>query len=276
MLKNNYHTHVKYCNHAIGDVIDYVKEAVRLGFAEIGITDHAPIDENVMTNEEYIENYCHQNMKYETIKTYLNDIENARKEYQNRIKIYSGFETEFIPESIKLYEDLKSKCDYLNLGIHYFKDKTGKIINSYANINYNNVLEYADTAVLAMSTGLFNTLVHPDLFMYSYKNTSGKREFDDNAIKATRIICEAAIKYNIYLEVNANGIFNSIRDGRIEKWCYPYEDFWYIAREYENLKIIIGADAHRIEGLSGKYIDMAEEFCKKIGLKILDRMEINH
>ena len=35
MLKNNYHTHMKYCNHADGMVIDYVKEAVpRIFFRE--------------------------------------------------------------------------------------------------------------------------------------------------------------------------------------------------------------------------------------------------
>ena len=38
MLKNNYHTHMKYCNHATGDVIDYVKKAVELHAPLVGLS----------------------------------------------------------------------------------------------------------------------------------------------------------------------------------------------------------------------------------------------
>ena len=36
MLKANYHTHTYLCGHAVGDVDDYVNEAIRLGFKELG------------------------------------------------------------------------------------------------------------------------------------------------------------------------------------------------------------------------------------------------
>ncbi len=36
MLKANYHTHLKYCNHAIGSTEDYVKVALENGMTEIG------------------------------------------------------------------------------------------------------------------------------------------------------------------------------------------------------------------------------------------------
>ena len=43
MIKTNYHTHTKLCNHAEGMPIDYVARAVELGYREIGISDHGPL-----------------------------------------------------------------------------------------------------------------------------------------------------------------------------------------------------------------------------------------
>ena len=40
---SNYHSHVALCGHAEGTVEDYVKEAIKHNFEEIGISDHAPI-----------------------------------------------------------------------------------------------------------------------------------------------------------------------------------------------------------------------------------------
>lgn len=269
MLKNNYHTHVKYCNHATGGVEDYVLEAIKLGFNEIGITDHAPVPTSFMTNKEYIENYCHQNMTDDIVPIYLNDIKEAKEKYASQIKIYSGFETEFIPSKLDYYKKLRDSVEYLNLGIHYFPDENGKIINCYADITYKNLYRYVDIAIQAMETGLFNTLVHPELFMYKYSNINNERKFDDEAIFQSRRICEAAIKNNVYLEVNSNGIKGDL-------WLYPSKEFWTIAKEYKDLKIIIGADAHSISALSNENVINTIKFCNELGLNISDKMEINH
>ena len=49
MLKANYHTHTYLCGHAVGDVEDYVNEAIRLGYTELGMSDHAHTPEYFMT-----------------------------------------------------------------------------------------------------------------------------------------------------------------------------------------------------------------------------------
>ena len=41
-MKTNYHTHNYRCNHATGTASDYVEEAIKNGFSEIGISDHLP------------------------------------------------------------------------------------------------------------------------------------------------------------------------------------------------------------------------------------------
>ena len=124
MLKNNYHTHMKYCNHADGMVIDYVKEAVMLGFLELGMSDHAPVLESLMSKEEYLNNYGYDTMKLSDVEDYLNQIEECQRKFPN-IKIYSGFETEYLEEQKDFYLSLRKRVDYFNLGIHFFRDKNG-------------------------------------------------------------------------------------------------------------------------------------------------------
>ena len=56
MLKANYHTHTKLCNHAKGMPHDYVDAAVRYGMTEIGISDHAHTPESFLSEYDYLKN----------------------------------------------------------------------------------------------------------------------------------------------------------------------------------------------------------------------------
>ncbi|UKI50590.1 MAG: PHP domain-containing protein [Clostridium sp.] len=68
MLIANYHTHTKLCNHAEGMPSDYVEEAIRLGFKEIGMSDHNPIPVSFLGKDLYMDNWCHRNMSYDVFK----------------------------------------------------------------------------------------------------------------------------------------------------------------------------------------------------------------
>ena len=39
----DYHIHTKRCGHAIGEMEEYVKNAIRKGLREIGFSDHLPL-----------------------------------------------------------------------------------------------------------------------------------------------------------------------------------------------------------------------------------------
>lgn len=271
-LKNNYHTHNRLCNHAVGDVEDYVAKAIDLGMEELGLSDHGPVLTRFMSKEMFLETLSYRNMSLDTFyNVYLPEIEQVKEKYKNQIKIYKGLEIEYIQGEEEFYRELLSHLEYMNLGLHFFKDSSGNIINSYWGINYQNVIDYAASAISGMSTGLFKTLVHPDLFMFGYKNKDGKREFDKECEEASRMIIEAAIKYDCYLEVNVNGLKNS-KKYNSDSWLYPSYEFWRIASKYKDLKIIIGVDAHNPEDLDNGDIDLVLDFCKKLNLNILDKM----
>ncbi len=269
----NYHTHNRLCNHAVGTCKDYVLEAIKLGYQEIGLTDHDPIREEFMSKEDYEDNWCFRNMKEdEFYNIYLKEIEYVKENYSDKISIKSGLECEYLDGKDDFYKELKSHLDYLNLGQHFFLDRNNKLVNSYHGIDYTNVIDYANAVVRALNTGLFKILVHPDLFMFDYRNIDGKREFDAAAVKASKIILDACEKLGIYAEVNVNGLANS-RKYNSEKWLYPFDAFWRIAKDYKYLKIIIGIDAHDPKSLESQDIDDVIKFTKDLGLNVLDKVE---
>lgn len=275
MIKTNYHTHLLYCNHAVGHAEDYVIEAVNNGFLEIGITDHAPVLESFMTEEEYRHTWSHQPMKMDTMyEKYLPEVRKVKDDYKDKITIYTGFEVEYI-ENDWFIAKLRKEVDYLNLGAHFFL-YNGRILNSYYDVNYETIYGYMNAVIKGMETGLFNTLVHPDLFMFEYKNREGKRKFDADCEIVSRKIIEAAIKNNVYLEINAKGLQNSIVYGDGSCWLYPEIEFWKIVKEYENVKIIIGADAHDPKDLTCENIEKVCGFAANLGLNVSEKMIIFH
>lgn len=271
MVKTNYHTHLCYCNHAGGHAKDYVEEAIAAGFTEIGITDHAPMLELVFGTDGYAKPMLLDQM----YQCYLPELKEAKEKYQNQIKVLSGFETEYLSANAFFIPVLRRTVDYLNLGEHFF-DYKGKILSTYAHVNYETIYGYLETCSKGMKTKLFNVFVHPDLFMVSYTNEVGKKVFDAHCRYVAQKLIECAIENDIYLELNANGINNSNRLAKGKTWLYPNEEFWKIVKQYDKVKILIGSDAHSIDALTCPYVEEAEQFAKRLGLTICPVMEIHH
>lgn len=265
-MKTNYHTHIYLCRHASGTVNDYVEKAIAHEYSEIGISDHGPL------SDELMERLNSRRMSLnEFYNIYLNDLSFAKFNYKDKIKVLSSIEIEYLDELADLYPKLLNDLDYLVLGQHMIcKD------NSYLNVydvNYTKEdLEiYANTIKKAVETGLFKIIAHPDLFMWSYK------VWNDEAKSCARTIIEAAIKNNVYLEFNANGVRRSAfteDDGSIN-YIYPRLEFWKLLKEeYDYDKILINDDCHSLENFDDEYTTESRFVCKKLGLKIAEKMEL--
>ena len=66
--------------------------------------------------------------------------------------------------------------------------------------------------------------------------------FNATEAKVAHIICDAAEKYNIPLEINLTEA-NLYLIGRKNKIDYPSKEFWQIASTYD-IKVLYGIDAH--------------------------------
>ena len=261
VMKNNYHTHMYLCKHAVGTVSDYVKKAIELGFETIGMSDHAPFEELKdrsvrMVPSEY--------------PIYLEELEIAIQKYCSLIKIKKGLEIEYFQEHIDRYDELLNTLDYLALGQHYIHDKESfeGLRSVYALSTKEHLQVYADTVTEALSTYNFKFLCHPDLMLYSYPT------FDEHAKAASLKIIDAAIKYNIPLEINANGIRKGTRDlPEGKRYLYPRLEFWQLVKE-KGAKVIVSSDAHDPEKLWDNDVLQAYEFARQLGIEVEVSLDI--
>ena len=275
MFKNNYHTHMRFCNHAYGDVEDYVKAAINFGFDELGMSDHDPVPVDRLTDEMYKSFDCPKNMSLEQFELYIKQIDDCKKKYPN-IKILKGLECEYLYGMDDFYQYLRSKLDYLILGIHYFM-YDGKGANTYAGLNKDTVKGYIENADRAFATGLYKYFAHPDLFFYKYKDENGVHVFDELCVETTYKLIDIAVKYDVYFEINCNGL-NHCRGNKedFNDWIYPNINFWRIVKDYQDknpgkLKLIIGADSHHPQDLYNDHVVKTLRFIDYLGLKVEDK-----
>lgn len=269
-LNVNYHTHNHLCNHASGEVSDYVKKAVELGMEQIGLSDHNPVSKDMLSKDDYDYNWVGRNMKEEEFhNVYLPEIEKAVELYGDKISIKKGLECEYILNYNSYYKNFLNYVDYLVLGLHYFNSED-KVINTYADVNYENIYDYLEVAREAMSTGYYTIFAHPDLFMWSYKNEDGENVFDKHCEEVTKKIIEYAVEYDVILEINANGVLNSARFAD-DKIIYPYKRFWEIVAKDKRVKVIIGADCHAPELLEGEHIKFCQELASELNIVSINK-----
>lgn len=247
----NYHTHHSLCRHAVGNTEDYVKEAIKKGLEELGMSDHAPFE---WTNDQI-------RMNDQEFLGYLDEFYQAKATYGHQISLKIGLEAEYYPFQEKKYAYWLDKLDYLILGQHYiyYNNDLNHLYSAFALNTKEKILEYGKIVVKALHTGYFKILAHPDVFLEGY------REFDETAEVVTRMICEAAAKTNTLLEYNGNGY----RKARVQtsvgiRRVYPRTKFFKIAEEYD-CKIILSSDAHIPEQLVDESMVTAERDFNQLG-----------
>jgi len=250
------------CGHAVGSIEDYCISAIENGFDILGFSDHGHIKVGMMSDIDYIRTSSKNMTIDEFHNIYLNDIKLMNNKYP-MLKVLAGLETEFVEGYESYYYDLSKSLDYMILGVH-FVVKDGICIDAYHELNESNVLLYANNVERALDSGLFKIIAHPDLFLYSVNKFSLIHE-----IVSKRII-ESAIKNNVYLEINGNGM-------RVKPnihYKYPRDEFFNIVKKYPNAKLVIGYDAHHPKFLVESRIDHIKEFIKKHSLIISEVIDI--
>ena len=247
MQDYNYHSHTYRCMHSDQDMSDeeYIKDYIEMGFKKIAITDHCP-EKNVIDTRPRVR------MTYEQRKEYLQSIKDLKEKYKNQIEIKVGYEVEYLPGEEKNIQELKDETDIIVLGQHFIYDKNKELrILGKCDYTDEELVEYAKYIEKAMKLNIPDIIAHPDLYMQR------RKEFGEVETEVANMICKAAEKYKIPLEINLNNIFQrTYNENRIlnnlpleeqrKKLInvqYPRKEFWEIACNY-NIKVIYGIDAH--------------------------------
>ena len=218
------HNHTTLCNHAEGEIDEYVKQAIKNGTKYFGFSDHSPMN----YNQEY-----RMNLNQSTI--YENDIKKLKKKYEKKIKILLGYEVDYLP---KYHEDkiLKANVDYL-IGSVHFLDNWGfdnpEFIREYKNRDIDEIWrEYFFQIEQLAKSGLFDIVGHIDLIkVFKFLPKTDIKLLALNTIKAIK-------KANMVVEINSAGWRKPIAE------AYPSHKILELCYEYD-INITFGSDAHK-------------------------------
>lgn len=273
MQNFNYHSHTYRCgNAALVEDEEYVKEYIKNGFKKIAFTDHCP-EKNVIDERPNVR------MAYNEKEEYLKNINALKEKYKDKIEIQVGYEVEYAPGNEENIRELKEETDKIILGQHFILDENGKMKSIHDDtFSKEDKLKYARYIEKAIELGIPDIIAHPDIYM------NNNDEFSQTEENVANIICKAAEKYDIPLEINLNRIFNNTyyknrelnndsleeQKERLSNIGYPCKKFWEIASNY-NIRVLYGIDVHRVGQIS-QYKNLITLANMVIGQDTIDKL----
>ena len=161
--------------------------------------------------------------------------------------------------------ELKNETDKIILGQHFIYDENNEIkFLRRKKYTDEDALKYAEYIKIAIEKNIPDIIVHPDVYMLSRDTYT---EVDE---KVAHIICSAAEKYGIPIEINLSHP-NECIIGKRDNIVYPCKEFWKVASEYRNLKVLYGVDAHWDYQILN-YETAIEVANKHIGMDIINQL----
>lgn len=250
-MNYNFHTHTKRCGHATGEDEEFVLEAISHGFTDLGFSDHVPLLYDCGKEGT-------ARIPIAQAEDYARSVLALREKYKDRIKIHLGFECEFLPSYFSKTLDtvISLGAEYIILGQHFYTPEFPSnpewqhVINKTDDVN--RLIAYTDSVIMAMKTGKFSYVAHPDMFNF-VGNSSAHKE------QAERI-CKLSKEMNIPLEVNLLGIRG--------KRNYPNETFWEVAGKV-GCPVTMGSDAHSPDVVHN-------ETAVKTAEKLIEKHKLNY
>ena len=253
-LKANYHAHTWRCQHAYDTEREYIEAAISMGIEIFGFSDHVPCP----YQDGYVSNI---RMTMKQAPEYVETIRRLEAEYRDQIKIYAGFEAEYVPEfyeeQMRMFRNLG--CDYMIMGQHFLGSEEKGPYTGTETEDESRIRRYVDLVIEGMKTGSYAYLAHPDLMNYQGMDSVYDWEM-------TRL-CKEMKDLDIPLEINMLGMGEGARH-------YPAERFWKIAGEVGN-KAILGLDAHCVRHIQDvdsyrKCMELAEKY----NLNLINKLEL--
>ncbi len=248
----NYHTHTFRCHHAYGEDREYVEAAITAGMKVLGFSDHCPwIFPNGFVSDI--------RMSPAQTEDYFRSLTDLKSEYASDIKIYIGFEAEYVPELMEAQDRFLADypVDYMILGQHSYAPEYESPYTGEATSDVSMLERYTDLVIEGMKSGRYKYLAHPDLINF----TGSIVDYDRQLSR----ICDYLKEADSPVEINLFGL----KDGR----NYPSERFLKLAGE-RGCKAILGCDAHVKDMLTDyELAERGRKLAEKFGLTVIDRIK---
>ena len=248
----NYHTHTRRCGHAQGEDREFVEYAVKSGIKILGFSDHCPW----VFDNGYVSGI---RMTPAETEGYFRSLTELKQEYSRDIKIYIGFEAEYIPQLVEAQDKLLADypLDYMIMGQHFNDPEYDGAYMGAPVYEESLLIQYVDRIIEGMESGRYRYIAHPDLIRYM----GGSEEYEKHMTR----LCTFLKEKDIPVEINLLGMSG----GR----HYPSCRFFSIAQKVGN-KAIIGCDAHLPQSLCDEYpIEQGRRFAERFGLEIVETLD---
>ncbi|MEA1955556.1 MAG: histidinol-phosphatase [Campylobacterota bacterium] len=240
------HNHTTLCNHAKGNIEQYINTAIVNETSYFGFSDHAPMNFDTKYR-----------MSFDDMQKYEKDILDAKEKYKDKIEILLGYEVDYL----KGYMDdrvIKNKnVDYLIGSVHFIDDwgfDNPEFIGKYKEQNIDEIWQkYFDTIKEMANSKLFDIVGHIDLIkVFKFMPNKNILDIAKDALLAIK-------KADMTIEINMAGYRKPIAE------AYPSHELLQEAFKL-NIPITFGSDAHKPEQVS-LYADEVVKLAKNIGYK---------
>ncbi|MGE4419553.1 MAG: histidinol-phosphatase [Sulfurimonas sp.] len=237
------HNHTKLCNHAEGEISEYIEKAIECNIKYFGFSEHAPMN----FDEKY-------RIGFHQMKEYEQSIIDAKEKYKNSIEILLGYEVDYL----KGYMDervLNADVDYLIGSVHFIEEwgfDNPEFIGNYKDQDIDLIWQkYFDAIEEMAKSKLFDIVGHLDLIkIFKYMPSKNINKIAKNALLAIK-------EADMSVEINVAGFRKPIGE------AYPSLS---LLKEIKKLSIPItfASDAHKPEQV-GLYSDEATQMAKSAG-----------
>ena len=227
-LTADYHMHTPLCRHAVGEPVEYARQAIAIGLTEIGFSDHSPMVRDDFDNWRM---YANQ------LDEYVAKVQSAREQFP-QLTIRLALEVDYLPGEEGWIRGLAARhpWDYFIGSVHYVSDSwdidnPAKLSEWKKRDAFEVWQVYFDRLTQAAESGLFEIIGHCDL-----PKKFGIRPAQDCTPLYEKFL-NAAAKANCCIELNTAGLRKDCRE------IYPSRELLQLAFQ-KNVPITFGSDAH--------------------------------
>lgn len=241
------HNHTTLCNHATGDLDEYIRQAIAENTRFYGVSDHAPM----AFDEAY-------RMKFSQMNEYEQMVLDAREKFASQIEILLGYEVDFL-ENFMDERVFSRDVDYLIGSVHFLGGwgfDNPEFIGEYQNRDIDEIWrEYFACIKRLAECGKFDIVGHLDLLkVFKFLPRTDVRILAKDALKAIK-------SANLCVEINAAGWRKAIGEQ------YPSRALLELIKELE-IPITFGSDAHAPEQV-GANSQKCENLARELGFSKL-------
>lgn len=249
-LSGDHHIHTRLCNHARGEMEEYVQAAISKGLLSMTFLEHLECG------------ICYDHRTWLTDKLfaeYFREGKRLQEKYAGRIGVRLGVEVGYNPAAVPQLREMLARYPFEHVGLsyHFYFDGNRHLnmvsrrqdnIDALAAIGTNRVLdEYFNGLIRACSELPCNKICHLDAGLRHLPELCFTKRHREQ-VEQLLVLMQ---KKMIALEVNTSGI-------ELRSRPYPAEDIVNRANELK-IPLIAGSDAHRPDQVGRYFVQLARK-----------------